>query len=181
MVVHADAQRISPLPISEHAPPPVWQTSCGRQEQVGVAGHAAGFVMQRGGGGVQGGASQPRTPLCGQSSRKVQPVGHSPPSARGWQSGAGPPQLERTQSSLLPQTVPPQSGPPPLPAAPASTGLPAPPAAPVIPPAPPFPAIPLAPPVPSGSPPTEAQAPVKSALATTRSSTEEGRDTWVRA
>jgi hypothetical protein len=44
--------------------PPVWQTFAGRHEQVTVAPHDAGGVMQKGVGGVHGGSSQPGPVVC---------------------------------------------------------------------------------------------------------------------
>lgn len=79
--------------------------------------------MQYDDGGVHGGISQPGpgTPLWGQEARMIHPAGHWPPSGSGLQAGGAPPQLGRTQSSVLvharaPHGTPPS--PPPLPDAP---------------------------------------------------------------
>ena len=46
-------------PLMRPHPPPVWQMFPGRHEQVTVAPHDAGRVVQKGAGGVHGGSSQP--------------------------------------------------------------------------------------------------------------------------
>jgi hypothetical protein len=43
------------------APPSGWQMVDGKQTQFGVPAHAGGRVVQNGGGGVQGGGTQPGT------------------------------------------------------------------------------------------------------------------------
>jgi len=45
-----------------------WQTSRGKQLQLGVPAHAAGMSAHDGGGGVQGGTTQPGPPVVEQSS-----------------------------------------------------------------------------------------------------------------
>src|SRR5580765_4171333 len=136
-------------------PPPLWQTFAGRQAQVTVAPHDAGRVVQKGAGGVQGGSSQPG-PGVGevlQKARYVHPVGHWPPSGSGLHRGAVPPQLGRTQSSLLVHARPPHTAappvPPPEPPRPAlPPDPPRPPAPAPSPPRPPEPVVPPRPPVP---------------------------------